>query len=187
MKLRFSLCPFQLLHTDCVLFIPLELQTEWIATFWHECKQVNRFSDNERMLWDWAHVTLRSNENNAPRPSPQDYLLWLVRFNSIPPPPTMERCKNALLASTPPGCLTPLEWILNWRSQLLQAQTQVLTRVLPHIILDFVFQSLSVDAGCGRWRRTHHADEVLRMLQSRMVCLLSVSILFCSWWFWIFK
>ena len=125
--------------------------------------------------------------NKTPRLSPWDYLLWLVCFNSSPPPPTKERCKNALLARTPPSCLTPLKWILNWRSQLLQAQMWVLTWVLPHIVLDFVFQSLLVVAACGRWHRTHHVEEVLRMLQSRMVCLLSVSVLFCSWWFWIFK
>lgn len=125
--------------------------------------------------------------NNAPTLSTWDYLLWLVCFNSSPPPPTKERCKNALLARTPPSCLTPLEWILNRRSQLLQAQMWVLTWVLPHSVLDFVFQSLSVDAACGRWHWTHHAEEVLRMLQSRMVCLLSASVLFCSWWFRIFE
>ena len=151
------------------------------ANEWTAFQPMKQCCDTEPMWYSNPMI------NKTPRLSPWDYLLWLVCFNSSPPPPTKERCKNALLARTPPSCLTPLEWILNRRSQLLQAQMWVLTWVLPHIVLDFVFQSLSVDAACGRWCRTHHAEVVLRMLQSRMVCLLSASVLFCSWWFRIFE
>ena len=72
------------------------------ANEWTAFQPMKQCCDTEPM-WHFDPII-----NKTPRLSPWDYLLWLVCFNSSPPPPTKERCKNALLARTPPSCLTPV-------------------------------------------------------------------------------